>query len=589
MKGKATAGTQDAQRRLTGVVRTVFELHSYHGDQWLQAKVADDLRQLEPMAAQLVDRGEVDGVRIIRRRYHVDHDFDSMVIIRKRLRGGVVENDPLQWANAGRDSSWCDSPDDFMGDAQRQAMRALFSRYLDENRLTPLEILNHEGLARSLDNAGTLVQGALQRLASRQVRGTQQSAVTRMKELMALVDDGLARLAARGRETPPEPLSPTTFKAVADRAAQKTAAAGGKAADTRAVLYRAVAAYLIGCKSWVEKLDRLFSLFSPDFGVAEARILDSMAAEIMASPLALKELAGESSDRLGLILNAIDLYVGHLVREDAQPPGVRTLSALLAQGVLPRTMAELRLALLRHLYARLPLRAGNSVQQEMVGMDTIMRHLAERTPALSRDEEVLDVLAGGAERLIQPEAMAELMGGGRGVIRRIDALMGLLAVAPGAKVRAKLVPYLRSLIVVDDIVRDVGCAGNRLDAIRPLSEIANRILASPLPSASSHELVDILDAGLFDILRADVMSNQAMPFTDRLLVLIRHGALLPEGRARTFAGEMLTTALKRPEFILHYLERFPNAADKRAAYMQLCADIKGGRLVADALIPQIGG
>ncbi|MBJ7418386.1 MAG: hypothetical protein JHC88_23545, partial [Niveispirillum sp.] len=55
-------------------------------------------------------------------------------------------------------------------------------------------------------------------------------------------------------------------------------------------LYRAVAAYLADAKSWVEKLDRLFQMFTPDLSLREMRVLDSLAAEILASPLALMEL-----------------------------------------------------------------------------------------------------------------------------------------------------------------------------------------------------------------------------------------------------------------------------------------------------------
>lgn len=584
----------DQQRRLKGEVRVAFELHSLHGDVWLLVREADDLRQLEPVAAQLVDRGEVDGVRIARRRTHVDHDFVSSVIIRKRLRPGAADNDPLQGANPGRDYTWCDGVEDLIGDAQRQVFRALFARYLDENRLTPLEILHHERHARALDNAGTLVQGALQRLASRQVRGTQQSAVARMKELMALVEDAMAALTARARATPPEPLAPGGFKALVERLRAQAGPAGG-AADgreamraVRAAVYRAIAEYLIAARSWVEKLDRLFQLYEPTLTVTEIRFIDSLAAEILASPLALRELAGEQADRLALILNAIDLYVGDLGRAGDLPQGVRVLSTLLADGLLPRTQAELRQGLLRHLYARQPLRADRAdkgLLQEMTAIDAISRHLKERTPTLAKDEEILDLLAGAAERLIQPEAVADLMAGSRSPSRRLDALLGVLEIAPGAGVKARLAPYLRSLLTVDDLVRDWAGAAGRIDAIRPLCALAARLDASGLPRAVRHEMLEMLDTGLYDILRVDLVGNQAMPFVDRMLVLIRDGGKLPEGRARVFAAETLSLAFKRPEFLLHYLERFPDAAGKRAAYMQLYTDLREGGLVPEGLMP----
>ncbi|MDE1147471.1 MAG: hypothetical protein PW843_12775 [Azospirillaceae bacterium] len=570
----------DRQKQLVGTVETAFELHSLHNDQWLLVKESPDLRQVEPAAAMLVDRQEVDGVRIVRRRDYRDHDFKSHITVRKRLRPGVAETDPLQIANPGRDASWCERSDDFTGDVQRQVIRGLFSRYLDENRLTPLEVLNYEVPARALDNAGTVVQGALQRLASQQVRGSQQTAVSRMKELMAMVEDGLNRLLTRAKATPVPPLAPGGLKALSE----KLAAAG----DPIPGLYRATAAYLAGSKTWTEKLDRLFRLFSPDLTVREMRIIDSVAAEILASSLALKELVGKEADRIELVLNAINLYVGKLGKVDGggQPPGLVTLSELLAQGVLPRTLAELRLGLLRHLHARLPFYGERNIQDEMRALVRILDHLKVTAPTLVNDEEIQEAIAIRADKLIQPEAMSDLMGQARGIYAKINLVLGLVNMAPGRHAKARLAPYLRSLIVPDDIVWDMGCQGRRMDIIRPLSELSDRIQNAGVPEAAKRDMLDILDSALFETVRTEIVGNQAMGFADRMLAIITTCGNLPEGgRARAFAGETLATALRRPEFILNYLERFESSAERRDSYFRLCQALADSKLVPAALIP----
>ncbi|ASG21022.1 hypothetical protein AZA_41338 [Nitrospirillum viridazoti Y2] len=573
----------ERQQQLVGTVKTAFELHSLHNDQWLLVKEGPDLRQIEPAAALLIDRKEVDGVRIVRRRDYLDHDFKSHITVRKRLRPGVAETDPLQIANPGRDASWCDKPEDFTGDVQRQVIRGLFARYLDDVRVTPLEVLYYEVAARALDNAGTLVQGALQRLASQQVRGSQQSAVSRMKELMAMVDDGLSRLLAKAKGNPVPPLAPGGLKALSDKLA-----AGG--ADPIPGLYRATAAYLAGCKSWMEKLDRLFRLFSPELTVREMRIIDSIAAEIMGSSLALRELVGKEADRIELVLNAINLYVGKLgkVEMDAAGshlPGVITLSELLAQGVLPRTLAELRLGLLRHLHARLPFHGERNIQDELRALVRIQDHLKVTAPTLVNDEEIQEAIALRADKLIQPEAMSDVMALARGTYSKINLILSLVNMAPGRQAKAKLAPYLRSLIVPDDIVWDMGCQNRRMDIIQPLSELSDRIQNAGLPETSKREMLDILDSALFETVRTEIVGNQAMGFADRMLALINTCGGLPEGRARTFASETLTTALRRPEFILNYLERFESATERRDNYFKLCENLAASRLVPPALIP----
>lgn len=562
--------------KLIGTVRTVFELHSFHGDTWLVVRESPDLRQLEPSAAMLVQRAEVDGIRLVRRTDYIDHEFTTTVTMVKRLRAGVQEADPLARANPGRDASWCDQPDDVLGDVQRQVMRVFFSKYLEERRLTPLEVLTYEVHAKALDGAGTVVQGALQRLASIQVRGTKQTAVSRMKELMALADNGLARLQRNAKAGPALTIGPGGLAALFD-------AYKGPADQLVPALYRALAAYLADTKNWVEKLDRLFQLANPALSSREMRLLDSLAAEILASPLALKELAGQETTRLDLVLKAIDLYVGNLAREGGmQLPGVRALSTLLADGALPRTLAELRLGLLRHLHARLPLRSDRGIRDEMQATVEVLTHLRRKAPALARDEEVLEALSQRADRLVQPEAMSELIGPIRSTLTRAETVLSLAESAPGDAPKAKIATYLRPLIAPEDIIRE---EGSRLEAIKTLGTLARRVAMSGMPVGLRREMLDILDTAIFENIRTEILSSQTMNYTDRILAIVRLCGGLPEGRARQLAGDQLTQALKRPEFILNYLERFPGAQERRDAYFKLCSAMAESGLVDKSLVP----
>lgn len=565
------------KQKLIGTVQTVYELHSFHGDLWLVVRESPDLRQLEPSAAMLVQRAEVDGIRLVRRSDYKDHDFTTTVTMVKRLRNGVQEADPMARANPGRDASWCDRPEDLMGDVQRQIIRTFFAKYLDEKRLTPLEVLTYEVHARALDGAGTTVQGALQRVASVQVRGTKQTAVSRMKELMSIAEVGLAALMKAAKGNPPARIGEGGLLAVA-------AAYKGPADGLTAHLYRAVAAYLADAKGWVEKLDRLFMLYNPDLSVREMRILDSLAAELLASPLALKELAGKERLRLELVLNAIDLYVGNLAGDggEEQPAGVKALSMLLSEGVLPRTMAELRTGLLRHLHSRLPLRSDRGIRDEMEATVEVITYLRKFAPLLARDEEVLEALAQRADRLIQPESMSELIGPLRSAVTKAETVLSLAETAPGDAPKAKIASYLRSLIVPEDFIREVG---NRMEAIKTLGSMARRIVMSGMPAAPKREMAEILDSAIFDSIRTEILASQTLNYTDRILAIVRLCGGLPEGRARQLAADQLTQALKRPEFILNYLERFPGANERRDAYFKLCNAMLDSGLVDKSLLP----
>lgn len=570
---------------LIGTLRTSYELHSFHGEFWLVVRTASDAREIEELAQTLMERGDVEGVRIARRLEYVDHGYTAVTIIAKRLRPGVLEADPLQVANPGRDASWCEKPEDFAGDQQRQVIRAFFAKYLDEKRLTPLEVLHYEVHAKALDQAGTTVQGALQRIASQQVRGTKQSAVSRLKELMALEEEGLRRLTAAAKDNPPVTVAPRGLGALA----ASLASGGG---DPAPALYRGIAKYLADAKTWLEKLNRLFLLFEPDLSVREVRLLDGIAAEILASAHALKELSGEGKTRFDLVTNLVDLYSGTLGKEadtgfqkGSWPPGVLAMSKLLADGVLPRALGELRHGILRHLVARIPLRGTGGLTDEIQAAKDLRAHMAARAPTLVRDEEILDALAIRVDRQIQPESMAELLNPARTCTTKIEVILALVEQVPGEAPKAKLAPYLRSLMSPEEMIRDAGAMAARAGAIGPIAGIARRIAESGIPDPQRAELVQILDTALFEMIRADLMGNQSVPFADRILHLIRNAGALPEGRARQLARDTLTLALKRPEFILNYLERFRAPAEKRQAYLRLRQELLDCGLVDKALVP----
>ena len=559
---------------LVGTVSTGFELHSFHKEQWLLVKDSPDLRELQPVAALLVERQEVDGIRLVRRRDYVDHGFATTTTILKKLRGGVAEVDPLMPATPGRDLTWCDTTADFRKDAQREVMRTLLAKYLDDQHLTPIEILYVEANAKALMNAGTTVQGALQRLSSLQVRGTRQSAVDRLKELMALADKAFLDLQMEIKEhgTPD----------LANGQLGKVVAAVDPEGTNPSSIYRAMALHLKGAKTYAEKLDRLFRLVSPSPGFAELRLVDTFAAELLSSPLALKELREGQGTRYDLVLNLIDLHAGR-VGDVEKPPGIALMSAFLQYGILPRTLAEMRFGVLRHLHARVPLREKD-LWSEVQSVRDMVAHMNATAPGLAADEEVQDALQQRLDRLIQPEAMGEYLGGGRGVLAKIDKLVDLLDALPSPVARSRVAPYFKTLVVADDILREGG-NGVRPNGLPALSNVIRRVSAAPMPDAAKRELLEPLDSAAADVARLEIMGQQQVPYYDRVLSLLRNCAGMPEGKGRQFAVETMAMALKRPEFMPNYLQRFKQPEAQKKALDDMMAALKDSGLVPPAMMP----
>jgi hypothetical protein len=168
----------------SGRTRIVFEVHSFHGDRWLVIKTGEDRAELGAIMDNVVETGDVRGARLVRCTQYLDHAFVAAVLLARRLKAGVQDNDPLLPADQ-QAASWCETEEDLAGDAQRHLARNLVGRFLEERRLTPMEVLYCDSYARGLNDDGTTtLQGALQRVAVSQVAGKKMPVLTRLKALM---------------------------------------------------------------------------------------------------------------------------------------------------------------------------------------------------------------------------------------------------------------------------------------------------------------------------------------------------------------------------------------------------------------------
>jgi hypothetical protein len=459
----------------------------------------------------------------------------------------------------------CRTPADLRGDRAREIIAASLQRYMDDNRLTPIELLHSEAHALRLNDAGTTLQGALQKAAINQVQGSDVPVQRRFKELLALTDQLLAELRADAKKAP-------VLACVSGGYGSQCAGLEAKhGASVSYHIFRALALYLADAKGWIGKLDALGHLVEEDLPARFVMPIDAIFAEIVNATTTPNELTGpEHSDRLTQIRVLVDLHAGRY-----EPPanrasdGIRALNWLISRGQCPRTRSTIERRVIRELTNLAPLKAERALWNQAQTLHLLME-LFRKTPPLADDIEMLETLEQRALRLINPESVAEAIGQCRLPSEKVRTLVRIVDLMPYVASKAKMTEFVRAAWSPDDLVRESG-GKDRPAALPVLVGMYRDVAGADMDADTKTRLLGDLDMTLLDIVRTDVLNAPNRSFMDRILQLMKLCAAspLPEGKARACAVEAVGRAVNSPEFLEPFMKRFKAEAERKQALLSL--------------------
>lgn len=556
-----------------------YVLQTIVGGRWVQIQAHADGTALAVLAQRLISEGETEGVRVVRRVTYRDFDCATGRYLFRWVRGGVTEPDPaFPVLEQGRPVAPCATHDDFVGDEARAQIFPHVAKYLEENRLTLLELMHVEQSADLALNAGSLVQTTVQRIAVVQCAGTQKSVATRVKELDVLLTARMRKLREASQSGAPYPFKPGNF------GVQMAAIEQKHGADSLFHTYRAFAHYLAGAKSWGDKVERLFELYEPDLAPHHAVLFDRLGAEMLAHAATMRDiLVVPGRRRVDRVIAHADLLSGRFAKPlDLLPIGLRAMGKLLIEGSIPRCRAALFDRFVREVAARVNLGNENSLYDEFEAMNHLVEHLKTRHPALHKEPAVADAILDRVDRMCHHDRIAEYLAGVKGLGERLDRLIGLAAIAPLPICRQRIAAHLRTLMKVEDIVREyVQSQKDRASAIPVLARIGDRIAQVGFEGPAEAQLLGILDTVLVDVVKTDVLKAR-MPPLERMQKLIRLCTLppLPPGRARSLVAETIGSGMASAEFVRSYVERFPVPQERDQALVKLKEILKNAGLLA---------
>ncbi|EWY40148.1 hypothetical protein N825_03605 [Skermanella stibiiresistens SB22] len=566
----------DTNSEAVGTTRVFYELHTYHGSYWMCAKTTLDRDEAESGARNAQADKVGFGARVALCTEYADYDHVSRTILSRTLwRDGAVDvSAPLIMPVPGGDGI-CRTVADLRSDRARETMAAALQRYLDDNRLTPLELLHSDANALRLNDAGTTLQGALQKVAIAQVQGTDVPVQRRFKDLLALGDQVLAELRADAKRVPVKACVPGSYGA-------QCAALEAKHPDAAAYhILRALSLYLAEApKGWIGKLDALGHLVEERLPARHVMPLDAILSEIANASTVTNDLTGPNpADRLTHIRSLLDLHAGRYeAPANRASDGIRALNWLIREGRCPRTRSTIERRVIRELTNIAPLKAERALWNQAQTLHLLME-LFKETPPLAHDIEMLETLEQRALRLINPESVAEAIGQCKLPSEKVRTLVRIVDLMPYVASKAKMTEFVRAAWSPDDLVREGG-GKDRPAALPILVGMHRDIAGAEMDPDTQAKLLTDLDATMLDIVRIDVLNAPNRTFMDRILQLMKLCAAspLPEGKARACAVDAVGRAVNSPEFLDPFLKRFKAEAERKQALLSLRSLLKSSGL-----------
>jgi len=555
---------------VVGEIRITYELHSFRDQQWFRLNAWEQRFEAVAAAEQIFAEQTVDGVRVVRLEYYVQYDFTDSVITFKRLVSDITEPDPLAAASEIGTSFYWRQVSDFFRDRSRDELRAQLGRYLEDRRVTALELVYSEKHSIDLDNAGTILQGLIQKVALPVAQAGKLSAAGLYKDMMSVWSQLVLQLRNDALNIKLPRLEPGRFLEVAGQVEKQFGA------DTHVYhMFRAIVAYLMDAKSWLEKLDRLGQLFEPEFEPRHLRFLDTQAAEILSMAGPFRELLDEGSDRVTVFGTVASLYGGsYKPPAGGLPIGVAVINTLMADGRMPRVRSTLRRRLLREMISRQPLVPGRALMVEMESLNQIIQSFRTNAPTLLQDEEMNEALIFRAARSISVQGVAECIGTVPRVTDKLTALSRLAALVPGPANKAMVFRHFRAALPPDDLVRICVREGsNRVASVPILADVQRALLAAPIDEFTRSEVLGAIDSALLDIFKTDILQAANRSYADRLVLLLKvcSGIQLLEGKARALAVETISREFRNPNFLPLIKNRFKNHAELKEMLIKVKA------------------
>ncbi|GAB6052308.1 hypothetical protein JCM17960_11280 [Magnetospira thiophila] len=457
---------------------------------------------------------------------------------------------------------YCLDVPDFLKPEAKALIGRLLAVWLNDNCVTPTELVSLAGNQKRLELSGTTRRNAIDRAAGAQAKLAQTRGSDRMKELTELVD-GLMRFSTKHEEwAEAHPITPQSFDAMVEEATRQM-----QGVDLEARVNAAISLYLGGTNRWPEKIERVLTLTESVKTPAAMVYVERLMAEILSNGEIMGSLLEHPDPEEKKLLDIVAIASGTGKLRHDIPKLVPRLQAVVHKMKLETARQALVEALARGLTGTTALTRsfevtpGNSESRigELKAVHGIFAAV-NAAPVPLMDQRLSQAFEVRMTRVFTEEAMSDML---RGLPTAGQADM--LGVFQANVVGSRSVSLVQTAVTrlfgdtrFIEKLQEIG--GSAIDRISRLGKAAATVEASDMLQAKKTEILQALDEAQYTILRRENVlgkihsgpqSNTAKGMS--MLALCRDAHFIP-GRNQEAAHKLTRHFLAQKDFLPGYLE-----------------------------------
>ncbi|NYZ12102.1 response regulator [Azospirillum sp. RWY-5-1] len=480
------------------------------------------------------------------------------------VAGAAALAEPVEEAPSGLPD--CQSAEDFYGFPARDHIGRFCHRFLDENALTPSELLHSPRHQQSLSNLPTFV--SILQQADR--------AMGRKGALTGLVNEVARLTRERLKADAPADLRPQNVALEIRRLLQTRGDAG------RFHVEAALTQHIQAGRSFAEKVRLLLDLAEATDEPDALAFIDRFLGETMRSDSAAASLSGDAPFAV-LVDLLTSLAAADKALDEEAPAILRRMQTLLRRAPMPVLQDGLMVALRRELakpdhftIASVGDLAGvEAVQREVMALATLAARLRVGDGFCGGEKTEAALLRRGA-LLVNEDTLHEIIKG-RSFIQKLRTLFLLQKMPlPATAERAVVACILQFFESREFAGRLLDCWKERTEKLKGLAEVQRLVLDSALDAEEreyrARQVDDIQSAFIRTQRILNPLTGRLDPSMDAVIDVAKLAAdrAFCKGRSGTAAAAALHRQVHRPRFVRGFLLSAQGARERalRAAWMK---------------------
>lgn len=355
--------------------------------------------------------------------------------------------------------------------------------YLDENLITPIELLHHSGHAKLLNGAENLCAALVQRAAVAQAQATNTPMRDKVKKLYAITTAAITQVEAFEKRLPSTPLTPRLL----------TQLNGSDPLYGTRIAYCALAHHLNMSKSWTEKAGRVLALFDAAIEPPAVAVLDEALSEILQAKTAVPELLGKFRDaRLRIIQLMALLDSRYAADDDAYATDFATrLHAITAKHPMPAVRESVIQLVRRLLISSVPLLSEEPAEEFPATREVYALLTKDRDFAIELG--AADLFEKRMVRLVTAEKLSRLIPGHFSAPKLMQGLK-LFEESIGEGPKEILLKYIAYLFEHRDLEKEfVDPAYSTEEKTEIAQELRKKLISAGLSDHRREQFLGILD------------------------------------------------------------------------------------------------